>query len=303
MKIKLQHLFIFLLLGNSSLIFSQDLLDKLNNEFPDKPVYEIATFKTTRIGMLQSVETRKKGTIELSIYNRYWNTPNPTSQSFLADKVSRRFGVNYSFSDNFTFGLGYTNFDEIAEGFFKYKLLKQQQNSSKKPVTVTLVQNISHRENKNASPVIYGTNLDENVFTYSSQVLVARKMNQHLSLQVAPTLVGRLVDNTTENPNTQFAVAAGGRYKISGHASVIAEYYYIANPLKAPKTYQPFLVGLNWEVSDLMLQFHVTNARNFAEDTYIPQTINNFNFKDPNLHFGFNVTLLLHTSKKKLSTK
>lgn len=300
MKIKTSLILFLLFISNNSAIFSQDLLDKLENEFPDKPIYEIATFKTTRIAMLQSVETRKKGALEISIYNRYWNTPTLTSQSFLADKVSRRFGLNYSFSDNFTFGLGYTNFDNITDGFFKYKILKQQQSSSKMPVTFTFLQNFSHRNDTNAPPAIFGTDLNENVFAYATQLLVARKINQHLSIQVAPTLVGRFVNNTTDNPNTQFAVVAGGRYKISGHASVVAEYYYIANTLKAPKTYQPFLVGLNWEVSDLMLQFHVTNARNFAEDTYIPQTTNNFNFKDPNLHFGFNMTLLLHTKKKKL---
>ena len=48
------------------------------------------------------------------------------------------------------------------------------------------------------------------------------------------------------------------------------------------------------------LQFHLTNVRNFAEDAFITQTANNFNFKDPNLHFGFNATFVLHTKKKKL---
>lgn len=303
MKIKLQHLFIFLISANSSLIFSQDLLEKLNNEFPDKPVYEIATFKTTRIGMLQSVETRKKGTIELSIYNRYWNTPSPTSQSFLADRVCRRYGLNYAFTDNFTLGFGYANMDKVADGFLKFKILKQQQNSSKMPITFTFLQNFSFREVTDVQVATFGNNLNKNLVAYSSQLLVARKMNQHLSLEIAPTLLGRFADITTENPNTQFAIVAGGRYKISGHASVVAEYYYVANTLKTIETYQPFLVGLNWEVSDLMLQFHLTNARNFTEEAFISQTRNNFNFKDPNLHFGFNATLLLHTGKKKLSIK
>ncbi|NJN50403.1 MAG: hypothetical protein HC798_04870 [Polaribacter sp.] len=59
------------------------------------------------------------------------------------------------------------------------------------------------------------------------------------------------------------------------------------------------MAGLNWEVSDLMLQFFITNATNFAEDLYITQTPNNFNFKDPNLHFGVNATFILHTNKNK----
>jgi hypothetical protein len=65
-------------------------------------------------------------------------------------------------------------------------------------------------------------------------------------------------------------------------------------------TYNVFMVGVNWEVSDLMLQFQITNARNFAEDTFITQTRNNFNSKDGNFHFGFNVTFVLPIRKKKL---
>ena len=70
-----QLLTIAFIVFNSS-INAQNLLDQLDQEFPDKPVYEIATFKTTRIGLGHSIETRKKGALEISLYNRYWNIPN-----------------------------------------------------------------------------------------------------------------------------------------------------------------------------------------------------------------------------------
>ena len=65
-------------------------------------------------------------------------------------------------------------------------------------------------------------------------------------------------------------------------------------------TYNAFMVGVNWELSHLLLQFQVTNARSFPEDTFITQTRNNFNAKDGNFHFGFNATFVLHTKKKKM---
>ena len=77
-------------------------------------------------------------------------------------------------------------------------------------------------------------------------------------------------------------------------------YNYVVNPVKSFDVYNTFMLGVNWEVSDLMLQFHLTNARNFAEDTFLTQTTNNFNFKDPNLHFGVNATYIIHTKKKKI---
>lgn len=284
---------------NSSLN-AQDLLDKLNKEFPNKPVYEIATFKTTRIGLGHSIETRKKGALEISLYNRYWNIPNFEGQRFLADVVSTRYGMDYAFSDNFTLGLGYTNHDKIADGFIKYKLFKQRKNAKKMPYSITLVQTISHRKAENTNGNLYQPTTSSNKYAFTSQVLIARKINSEFSLQISPTYIHREINSTTNDPNNQFAVGFGGRHKIGGHASIVSEYFYVVNPLKSVETYNAFMVGVNWELSHLLLQFQVTNARNFAEDTFITQTRNNFNAKDGNFHFGFNATFVWHTKKKKL---
>jgi hypothetical protein len=284
----------------SNSINSQSLLDKLNDEFPDKPVYEIASFKTTRIGLGHSIETRKKGALEISLYNRYWNIPNFKGQRFLADVVSTRYGLDYAFSDNFTVGLGYTNHDKITDGFLKYKLLKQRKGSKKGFLSVTLVQAISHRNSENVSADIYEPSSVSDKYAFTSQVLVARKLNSDFTLQITPTYIHREGNTLNDDPNNQFAVGFGGRHKIGGHASIVSEYYYVANPLKSIDTYNAFMVGVNWELSHLMLQFHMTNARNFAEDTFITQTRNNFNSKDGNFHFGFNATFVLDTRKKKI---
>ncbi|MEE9407959.1 MAG: DUF5777 family beta-barrel protein [Polaribacter sp.] len=294
-----QLVFLMFILCVSS-IKAQGLLEKLENEFPDKPVYEIATFKTTRIALGQSIETRKKGALEISMYNRYWNIPNFKGQRFLADKVSTRFGLDFAISDNFTVGIGYTTFDKISDGTLKYKLIKQQRNSKKAPVSVTLFQGISHRKVTIKNAGLYSGNSSKNKYAFTSQVLIARKFNSKLSLQIAPTLIHRAANTAKDDPNNQFAIGFSGRHKIGGHASIISEYYYVANPLKSIATYNAFTVGVNWELSHLLLQFHVTNARNFAEDTFITQTTNNFNFNDPNFHFGFNATFVLHTNKNKL---
>lgn len=297
---KNKHIFKILIVffvGVGSSLNSQNLLNKLNKEFTDTPVYEIATFKTTRIGLGHAIETRKKGTLEISLYNRYWNIPNFEGQRFLADVVSTRYGLDYSFSDNFTFGLGYTNHDKITDGFAKYKLLKQRQNSKKGFISITLVQGFSHRNSENVTETIYEQTTTSDKYAFTSQILMARKLNPNFSLQITPTFIHRETSSLADETNNQFAIGFGGRHKIGGHTSIVSEYFYVSNPLKSMDTYNVFMVGLNWEVSDLMLQFQITNARNFAEDTFIAQTRNNFNSKDGNFHFGFNVTLVLPTKK------
>ncbi len=284
----------------SSSINAQSLLDKLDKEFPEKPIYVIAAFKTTRIGLGHSIETRKKGALEISLYNRYWNIPNFEGQRFLADVVSTRYGLDYSFSDNFTFGLGYTNHDKITDGFVKHKLLKQRENSKKRFISITLVQGFSHRNSENTNEDIYEPITSSNKYAFTSQVLIARKINSELSLQISPTFIHKEASSLNSDPNNQFAIGFGGRHKIGSHASIVSEYFYVANPLKSVQTYNAFMVGVNWELSHLLLQFQVTNARNFVEDTFISQTKNNFNAKDGNFHFGFNATFVLQTKKKKL---
>lgn len=294
-------LFVLLFIVVSSSVNAQDLLGKLESEFPEKPIYEIATFKTTRIGLGHSIETRKKGALEISLYNRYWNIPNFEGQRFLADVVSTRYGLDYAFTDNFTIGLGYTNHDKITDGFLKYKLFKQRRNTKKMPFSVTLVQALSHRKVENTIGSIYEqTTSSDDKYAFTSQVLIARKINKDISLQIAPTFIHRAENPLTDDPNNQFSVAFGGRHKISNHASIVSEYFYVANHLKSIDTYNVFMVGVNWEMGDLLLQFQMTNARNFAEDTFITQTRNNFNAKDGNFHFGFNATWVLQTRKKKL---
>ena len=152
----------------------------------------------------------------------------------------------------------------------------------------------------NAAANLYGGNSSSSSYAFTSQALIARKFNPDLSIQITPTFIHRAATSLTNDTNNQFAIGFGGRHKIGGHASVVSEYFYVANPIKSIQTYNAFMVGVNWELSHLLLQFHVTNARNYAEDTFITQTTNNFNFNDPNLHFGFNATFVLHTKKKKL---
>lgn len=293
-------LFLLFFIGLSS-VNAQDLLDKLDKEFPEKPVYEIATFKTTRIGLGHSIETRKKGALEISLYNRYWNIPNFEGQRFLADKVSTRFGLGYAFTDNFTFGLGYTNHDKLTDGFLKYKILKQRKVSKKMPISLTFVQSFSQRNSVDADSNLYDVSNSSSKYAFTSQVLIARKLNADLSLQITPTFIHRDGNSLNNDPNNQFAIGFGGRHKIGGHAAIVSEYYYVVNPIKSIDTYNAFMVGVNWELSHLLLQFHVTNARNFAEDTFITQTTNNFNAKDGNFHFGFNATWVLQTKKRKLN--
>ncbi len=292
MKAKSNVLFSVLFLSMLFQVSAQNLLDTLEAETPEESEVTIATFKATRISIGHSVETRKKGALEISWMNRFWNTPAEQSQTFAADKWNSRIGVEYALSDRFTIGTGYETGYKSIDLLLKYRLFHQKTGAEAFPFSITLMQGGVFRD-KSTYSFISDIGFEDKLAA-TTQILIARKFTSNFSFQIAPSYIYRAEDNllASENPH-YFALGFGARYKVGNHVSIVSEYYYIPDPFSFIDTYGPFSLGVNWEVSDLMLQFKLTNARNFVDDKYITKTTNNFNFRNGNLHFGFHATYFI----------
>lgn len=301
-NLKIKCLFTFSFFLISIFGYSQDILSKLDKEHSKKTIYQIATFKTSRIGLGHSTELRKKGALEISLFNRFWNLEEAPEKRFIVDEVNIRFGLNYAITDNLTIGGGYSNFDKISDGFLKLKLLKQTQDSGKTPLSIVYFQGFSHRNKSDFIDNLYTPDeiVNTEVFSFVSQFLIAKKFSRDLSVQLSPTYINHNKQFFKDQPLHQFALGLGARYKINGHTSLVSEYYYNFNPGHSVATFNPFMFGVNWELSHLLLQFQATNTRHLVESAVITQTQNSFNFKDGNFHFGFNAIFVLHTKKNKI---
>lgn len=291
MKNKRAHFLLLFIIGAIHFSSAQSLLDRLKEESTNDPLYTLATFKSTRISIGHSVETRKKNSFEISVMSRFWNLPVRTENRFIADKISNRFGLDYAFSDRLTWGVGFSTLNNITDTFLKYRLLRQQDNGPNK-FSITLFQSATHRAKQTQYAVSLGNSFSDNL-TFTTQLLLARKFTRNLSLQISPTFVQRNTAISPWDDKNQFAIGFGGRYKIGRHLSLVSEYYYVTKPLKAIETYGAFSLGANWELSDIMLQFKMTNNGNFVEDAFITQTRKPFSFKDGDFFFGFHATFYL----------
>ena len=286
---KSNYILLVLLVCISPCLLAQNLLDKLNDERQDIDNYTMSTFKGTHISIGHSVETRKKNTLEVSFMSRYWNIPNSNGRSFVADRMGARFGLDYGISDRLTFGVGYGVGipNGIMDSYLKYRLFRQTDNG-KTPFSVTLLQTASYRSdfvNGIESRSDFGNKL-----AFTSQVLIARKFSRNFSFQIAPTFIHRASSKSPLDDLNHFAIGFGGRYKLGNHVSLVSEYYYLSNELESRETFGAFSLGVNWEVSKLMLQFKMTNNPFFNEDSFITQTTKNFNTNDGNFFFGFHAT-------------
>lgn len=292
MKIRLYYVvFLILISMGSQQLWAQDLLSKLVKEEVKEPSYAMSTFKGNRLSIGHSVETRKKGALEATFMSRYWNTIEESNNNFIADRMCARFGVDYAFTDRFTAGIGYGPPNGIADGYIKYRFIRQGIEGEGSPIGVTGLQTATYRSRQLTGIENRDGFFDRTAFT--TQLLIARKINSSFSLQISPTFVHRSSSSNPIDDNNHFALGFGGRYKVANHVSVVSEYYYVANELESIETYGAFALGVNWDVKNILLQFTMTNNQIFTEDTFITQTSRNFNFKDGNFFFGFNATYFI----------
>ena len=288
---KIRLLLLLLALCAVENLSSQDLLDILDDETKNSN-YVPATFKMTRIALGHSTEVRPKNVLEVFVANRFWNLPTAESKSFIANRMSSRFALEYGISDRLSFGTGATTFDGLFDGYIKYKLAKQQIDGQGSPVTVTLFQNTSYNSSPLANQSIQDNSSDR--LAYTTQLLISRRFTKNFSFQLSPTMVNRTLGLTEDDPTTIFALGAGMRFKLGPHLSLVSEYYARFNPLESVDTSSPVAFGLNWELGDVMLQFMLTNTWFMVEDSFITRAPLEFNFQNPNLNFGFNATYVIH---------
>ena len=126
--------------------------------------------------------------------------------------------------------------------------------------------------------------------SYVHQLLIARKINQSFSVQLAPVFVHRNLVVTEVDPNDLFAVGAGGRMKLTRRISLNAEYYYMINrkTYMSQKIYDPFSVGFDIETGGHVFQLIFTNSLAMIEKGFIGETTHSWRKGD--IHFGFNIS-------------
>ncbi len=289
---------ILLIIGWFQIGWTQDLLDLLEKEQQDSSGYMPATFKMTRIAIGHSTEVRSQGVLDIFATNRFWNLPKERRDKNIALKLNSRIALEYGISDRLTIGVGGSTFEDLFDGHLKYKLLAQKKGLQATPINITLFQSasyISRGIGNQGSP--YGSSTSDRL-SFTSQVLLSRRISSNLSIQLAPTFIHKGFSFSSEDQQDFYALGIGARYKVGNHLSLVSEYYKTFNPISAFETYSPFAIGLNWEIGDVMLQFMLTNAVSAVEDSFIAFTRNTFDFKDPNLNFGFNATYVIHFKNK-----
>jgi hypothetical protein len=261
-----------------------------------KPEIRLAknTFESVFLMDNQTVIVPKKGSLEMVIQHRFGIVNNGTKDMFgLFAPSNIRLGLNFAPLNKFNAGIGLTKERMQVDLNGKYAIFQQTENN-KVPVSVSVFGNIVI-DTRNSSNFRF----NEHRLSYFSQLMIARKVTEALSVQVAPSLswfnnVEAYVDSKgviqKKMKNAHVAIAFLGRYKFSNKSAFIVNY---DQPLTQHPTNNPHPnIAFGLETTTDSHAFQI-----FAGNYYgiVPQSNNVYNqndFTKGQFVIGFNITRL-----------
>ena len=268
------------------LIGQDDLLDILEDD-SSKPVIVESSFKGTRVVNAQSLEIPRPKILQFMIQHRFGSIENGFYDLFGMDYATIRFDFHYGLTERLSFGAGRSSLDKIYDIFVKTKLLRQSSGTRSFPVSVLLYSDIgidTKRKSEN-DPAVKDEYL--NRLLYVNQLIIGRKFNRSLSLEILPTLIHRNLVPTNQDDHDLVSVGIAGRYKLSNRISVNADYFI---PLgDRSEDYQNSVaIGVDYETGGHVFQVMIANSQGPYEYTFIENARGNFSTGV--LYLGFNIS-------------
>lgn len=261
-----------------------DLLALLGEE--ETINYTTATFKSTRVINMQSVENVAAGVMDFRISHRFGAVNSGAGTLYGLDQAYMRLGFEFGITDKLMLGVGRSNVNKEVDGFLKYKILSQSTGKRNMPITLSWFSSIVVRTTEFEDPD--RKNYFSSRLYYCHQLLIARKFNERLSLQLSPSLVHRNLVSDSTIMNDVFAGGVGGRFKITRRTSVNAEYVYVLPDQLGPGYTNSLSIGFDIETGGHVFQLHFTNSKPMNEKGFITETTGKWSKGD--VQFGFNIS-------------
>lgn len=273
--------------------FAQDdLLSSLDSTETNQRV--TAAFKSLKIINLESTKLASKGDFYFIVAHRFDYFNNGFDDFFGLDNANTQLKFLYGATDWLTVHVARSGFQETYDLAAKY-LIKSQ---IKDGFPVTIVGFNSIAINTELKKKDYPKLSFDNRLSYVTQLLVSRKFSEKLTLQLAPShfhenTIQDVFDENNQailpNPqdNSQFAIGAGGRYKLTGRWSVNVDYAAHLNRTDKSIYRNPLSIGVDLETGGHVFQMHFTNSRAMHESGYLGQTSGNWSKGE--IAFGFNL--------------
>lgn len=259
-----------ILLASSLSAFSQDVISE--------------TFEDTRVVNGHSIETNKEGSMKMIIAHRFGLLNGGLYELFGLDQSTIRLGLDYGITDNITIGIGRSSFQKTIDGFVKARLITQKKEDGS-PISLTWFSSVDLNTLKRPESIKIDYNLR---WSFTHQILIARKFGEGFSLQVMPTFLHRNLVPTKKFSNDIFSIGTAGRIRLTQMLSFKAEYYFTLPDQLSDANTNSLAVGFDIETKHHVFQLHIGNSRGMTEKFFISETYGVWGEGD--IMLGFNIT-------------
>ena len=277
-------LIVLILSGLLAPVFAQD-------ETSSKPVR--FTFGTSILIDNQTVATPYKSGLELEIHHRFSLIENHKNLWGIYGSANTRIGLNYGVTDRLMIGAGTTKDYKLQDLQWKYLIL-QQTEDNKVPVSLSYYGNFVADLRNPASFGPEASFKEIHRLSYFNQILIARKLNEKFSVQIAPSVTYfnavPISNDSTGYKNLNFGLSAGARANLFGNHSLMLEYDQLLTKQDLDEQPKPNL-ALGWEISTAThtFQVFVTNYSQIINQRNL--VFNTNDFTKGEYMVGFNITV------------
>tara|TARA_X000000368_G_C23036508_1_gene714792 strand:+ start:470 stop:1357 length:888 start_codon:yes stop_codon:yes gene_type:complete len=273
--------------------FSQD--DLLNLIDSDNQRIITATFKSSKIINLQSVEKVAKNELDFVISHRFGPLNSGYSELYGLDIASMRMMFNYGMSENVAITLARSSAEKVIDASVKYRLLTQGFKNS--PITISSYSSLFYDTLAVKWWAIDSITSNKNI-GFQQQILIASKINSNLSVQLSPIYTNYYICNQedfTAQKIDSWALGIGSRYKINSGVSINSEWIPvlmndtdIIHPFSNKEVINSFAIGVDIETGGHVFQLFATNSSRMSDKGFVHQNIDKWN--DGGIFFGFNIS-------------
>ena len=280
------HFLILLLLSLS--VSAQDLDSLLMEDTKNNTQYVFETFKSTRVINGHSIERMTNGNLDFRIGHRFGAVNSGPYEFFGLDQSTVMLALDYGVTDWLMVGIARASMDKTVNGYLKLSLLRQSTGDKNMPIslswyTATDVYGMKWADNE--KPAYITSRL-----SFVNQLLIARKFNEKISLQLSPTYIHiNLVDKAIDL-NNLYCMGLGGRYKLARRLTFNAEYFYVARPSLTGVHNNPnsFSMGFDIETGGHVFTILLTNSLGILDKQFINETTGTW--KNGDIHLGFTIS-------------
>lgn len=299
LKIMLRLNLMLVILLASPAVFAQETsnaADTKSSEVTTKPAKKEvkSTFENSTAINNQTIETTHKKTLELMIQHRFGVIDGTEDLYGLWASSNIRIGLTYGITKCLAVGVGATKNNKIYDLNWKYAILKQTKSGM--PVSVTYFGTVGRSASPKTSFQIQDASRPDTTmyeandrFSYFNEIMIARKINEKLSLQLAFTWSHvNLVDSGMQHdiPGVSFV----GRYKFTPQSSVLLEYDYPLATHAVNKNMPNLGIGYEVATSGHTFQIFVCTADGINNQQIMVYNQNDYTKRQVLL--GFNITRL-----------